>query len=525
MELVKPNNTITGTIPKVVETPWHFSLNSQLYDKLTFRPYPMKFFTHNYGHFLLLNSSIERTAFKYSDDGRMVESLYNFEHNQQNIIQDKFNSNIYYAIRPYYLSGYENHIIEKVIYDKVTNEYTVLNSVIVSTILGHSKNQITLLYETDEELVFFCTARQSNGLHRPAIFTLNKNTFATVPFTTSDLYTCNITTTEDTVYVYRLSNTSVGNNDVNISKLNVANKQLTNIYRYSDIVVPATNRTICNTVKIGDNYYTLFTYVENANGKYYYRMMKIILDTDTDTCSTEFIDIDSNGFDLDKSDNLLYRNSIYHTMRVIEENGKTYVSLLIHAGANITTPAVYQQCLHILMRYENDTFTVVDTVDLSQGCFGSFEYGDSKHQIFYTPTSVEFYKFDSVREKMIHSFSKGGVFLQVGLDSLNRIITYGTDDRLEILTEGNSSNLRAYFEEELYDKGNENIESKVTFYAKNFLDAYIDVSVKLTLVGPVVFTENGTNELVISSSSQGPKSVPVTITGFGNIEIIITQNV
>ena len=46
MELMNENTTITkvtGAIPKIIETPDHFIINSQLYDKQTLKPLSMKF--------------------------------------------------------------------------------------------------------------------------------------------------------------------------------------------------------------------------------------------------------------------------------------------------------------------------------------------------------------------------------------------------------------------------------------------------------------------------------------------------
>ena len=57
MELINASNTISSAVPKILETPKHFSLNSQLYNKLTFKPYPMKFFTRSISRFLSLYTS------------------------------------------------------------------------------------------------------------------------------------------------------------------------------------------------------------------------------------------------------------------------------------------------------------------------------------------------------------------------------------------------------------------------------------------------------------------------------------
>jgi hypothetical protein len=138
---------------------------------------------------------------------------------------------------------------------------------------------------------------------------------------------------------------------------------------------------------------------------------------------------------------------------------------------------------------------------------------------------ILFYTFDETSEKMICTYKKSGVFIQIGFDSLNRFITQTKDYTIEMLTDTNACILKADFMEEVYDKNNSlDLNTTVSFYAKNFLDEYLETSIKLTLIGPVVFKENNTKELVINTSDKGISSVPVIINGYGNIEVIITQN-
>ena len=309
--------------------------------------------------------------------------------------------------------------------------------------------------------------------------------------------------------------------DFTIYKLNISTKEFTQIYK-AETTTSIGSRVICNPVKIGDHFYVLHSYPES--GVYQYKIMKIAIDFNTDAVTAELFDIDLNGFVLDDTGKMSNTNSLYHTLRVIESNDNTYLSLLIHVGTNTLLSSIFTQCKHALIKMEDDTFTVIDSEPFKDGCFGSLEYTDSKHQVFFTSNAVSTYVFDSTQEKMVLTYQKGGVFAQVGFDSLNRLITYSANNTLEILTEGNSSTLRAYFDKEFYNRTTEDIDAVVSFYAKNFLDEFVDTSVKLTLVGPVIFSENKTQELIISSSSEGIKSVPVTITGYGNIQVIITQN-
>ena len=527
MELIKSTNSISNATPKIVETPKHFSLNTQLYNKLSFKPYPMKFFTRDIGRLLSLYTSIDRplTFYSYSHYST-IESLYNNEHNQINIIQDKTDHDIFYAIRPYNIST-ENHVIEKVKYDEVTMDYTVLNTVNIGTILEKARNHVKVLYENDDSIVIFAAGREATSgatSSKGILCIIDKKTFGVTPVSAANDDYCQflLTTTDDSLYILRLSATT-SYSSYYINKLNINTKIYTQIYEYTQTTNAQAKRTMCNPVKIGNDNYMLFSYFEN--NVYFYKMLKTSIDTNTDTVTTELYDIDLNKFVLDSSGSLNYGSSLYHTLRVIENGDNLYLSLLIHTAANSSSAALNALCKHALIKVENNTFTVIDMVNLPDGCYGSLEYVDSKHQIFFTSNSVLFYVFNETEEKMILTHKHAVLFSQIGLDSLNRIVLHTQDGAIEILTEGNSSTLKADFAEDIYNKNqNSTIESTVDFYAKNFLDEYVDTEVKLTLIGPVVFKENDSQILITSSSNEGLKSVPVTITGVGNIEVIITQN-
>ena len=163
---------------------------------------------------------------------------------------------------------------------------------------------------------------------------------------------------------------------------------------------------------------------------------------------------------------------------------------------------------------------------LTDGCKGVLYLDeDYSKPIFVMSNSCLFYSFDAANQKLVNTFKIGGVFVVVGFDSLGRFIVQHENSAIEIFSETNACILQADFAEELYNKDNASeIDTTVNFYAKNFLNEYIESSVKLTLTGPVIFKEKKSKELVISTLKSGIRTVPVTITGNGNIEVIITQN-
>ena len=321
--------------------------------------------------------------------------------------------------------------------------------------------------------------------------------------------------------LYVLTCQSAYNYIKQIEKINISSKSTSILWTETPTI---TIGVMCNIVCIDDYYYVLEPYLEN--GLYTYKMMKISLDTTNDSIDTELLDINLNGFTMDSSPNtnMAYNYYIHYTLKVIKTDSATYISCLIHGVPNGDTTYDYQH-KHVLLKLTGTSFTIVDAISLTDGCYGSLNITDSKHQVWYMSNSVLFYVFDETSEKMICTYKKGGMFMQVGFDSLNRFITQTKDYTIEMLTETNACILKADFNEEIYNKNTSSeIETTVSFYAKNFLDEYLETNVKLSLIGPVIFTENETKELIISTLDTGIRTVPVKITGCGNIEVVITQN-
>lgn len=526
MKLMDEANSITTVVPKILEFPEHFVMNTQLYDKQTFKPVPMKFYTSNNSNspYMVLQTSIDKTRYYVSWPGCLRVIQNNHEHNKQNIIQDKNDPNIFYIIQRCISSdGYDRPCLFKMHYNDTTKKYNIINQFSVGDAGNgyNHKGDMKILYETDE---YFILAIHTNYPHDSqtsylycCISLLNKQSFvytrlAATSWTNFLLYSNN-----DIAYILSSSNLYTRQ----ILKVNITTKSYSVIWTET---ITSKVSMCCNPIKIGDYYYVLTSYLDSS-GTYSYKMMKISLDTVTDAVNTELLDIELNGSIMDNSSksNMEYGDYVQYTLRVINGKSNTYVSCLIHSTPNV--PEWYSQHKHVLFKFNNTNFTVIDTVPLLDGCQGSLENGDSQHQVWYMSNCVLFYSFDETKEKMICTYRKGGAFMQIGFDSLNRFIVQHSDKCIEMLTDTNACILKADFANETYDKDNSSqVDTTVGFYAKNFLDEYLETNVKLTLIGPVIFKENNSNTLEISTLKTGIRTVPVTITGYGSIEVIITQN-
>lgn len=535
MELIDNSSNITYFVPKVIEFPEHFVINTQLYDKQTLKPVPMKFFvSDSRNSLMLLQTSIDKTSYLENDSYHFQCIQHNNEYNLQNIIQDRNDPNVFYVRQK---NNVNNHYWDvpyfyKIKYNDNTKKYDILNTFSLRNISeDYHKGDIKILHETDEYFVLSVVTQY--GPHSgylssywTAIVLLNKKNFVyTSLIHNNSMQYHFLEANNDIVYVLGCDTYYVSGWRVRktILKLNLSSKTASVIW---EEVYSVTDRfTFCNPVKIDDYYYVLTPYLEN--GLYSYKFMKIKLDTTTDTVNTELLDINLNGFVIDSSTNknMEYLYYVHYTSRIIKTDSNIYLSLLIHTVPNMRDVDYSYQHKHVLLKFNGTSFTVIDVVPLLDGCYGSLTNGDSKHQVWYMSNCVLFYVFDETKEKMVCTYKKPGMFMQIGFDSLNRFITQTSDKTVEILTDTNACTLQADFAEELYDKDNTSeVDTTVSFYAKNFSDEFLEISVKLTLIGPVVFKENNSKELIVSTLKTGMRTVPVTITGYGNIQVIITQN-
>lgn len=523
MELINESSTILGAIPRIFETPNHFIINTQVHDKQTLKPLPMKFAipVQNGYTFLLLNTSIvdvthEQSTLLYANCQRIG--------NYKNIIKDKYDSSVFYAIGKW--SSYDSQFIAKI--KEKDNEY-IVERLLISNGFGNTewvnKADFVILYETENDFVFIYKGDYySHGFGQYTCYTLgklNKKTLAPTYLLTNNRNVYNQTYymehNDDIGYVLRFSSASYI-----IYKINTSANTIGQI----GATIPGTNYVGSNPIKIGDYYYVLFdNYTDTEGHRYGFR--KIRLNTNDDTVNYETIEIKNyNDFKMDSSsaNTLPYGHELWNQLQTFESNGHVYVECTIHSSANYKSTYVNHK--HVLLELKDDGFYIKQIIPLTDGCKGVlFVDEDYTKPMFVTENACLFYVFDSTKQKFIETFRKGAISKVVGFDSLNRFWIHHTSNSIEVLTETNACVLKADFADEIYNKdSNAQINTTVEFYAKNFLDEYLETSVKLTLSGPVVFKENNSNTLEISTLKTGIRTVPVVITGYGSIEVIITQN-
>jgi hypothetical protein len=522
MQILNRESQITQTVPRIVETPEYLIINSQVHDKTTLKPIPLQF---NVVNAPLIYSSLDRCIWTYdNNNANRIFFLHYGNGKYQKLHQDITDANVFYALLKYPDYGVK-FIKFKKDKDNVTEIWQETHNINVGKCNSASYGcDINILYQTDLYILYALKVPyQYDSWYAGEYYYLrkyNKKTNQVVNITNYGMGTTNAAISNyqfmeyynDNVYLYRQAGIA---HEVYV--VNLSTNLYTKLFTFSST---GGCTVIDNPVKIGDYYYVIKDNYPQS-GLHEYCFHKIRLDVKTDTVTEEIVDINLNGFVLDTANGQVLSGvgeGVYHTLKTLNTNGKTYIICTVHATPNINYYP--NQHKNIVFEVTDTEITVKDVIVFPNGCKGVMEYIDSNILMFLYTDSIAFYKFDNTREKYVMTYKKGGVFNMVGFDTLNRFYMQYNTNAIEVITSMNACILKTDFKEECYTSINKDTE--IYFYAKNFLDEYLNTDVRITLIGPVQF-KDGTKQVITKTSDKGMETLPVRITGSGRIEVVITQ--
>ena len=572
MELIPATNTnITSTQNKILETIDSFIINTQFYDKSTLKPIPLKFYA---GLNLNLNLLLikNRIDWPHISNGTSFMPVYchKVHTDMDMLIQDKTDVNRFYIQARYYLyfgDSYSTYGDNIYLFraQVINNEMNIVNAINTynhyginydSDAINRRKNDLKILYETTNYFIAQRKAQHYNSYYNrntsspysdsfyysyytyDQLLRINKNSLAS--YTIVEEYNRNVSpfnsssTSNTAAYNYgQYSPCSAqryfmeqreemgyiltrGRDYIRVSKYDAIN----NVHKglYASGAFSSSIHIACNSIKIGDYHYTL-----THDGAGAYCLLKITIAED-DTITTEVLPVDSSKFTGTYDTYFIPKTlhaELVHSLNTFTINNVTYLTCTIHSTPNY----VWQkEChCHATFRLESDKLVLVDIFKLTDGCVGVTYYLDARTCIFFMTNCYAFYAFDDVTEKYIKTYTRPGIFNSMGFDMLDRFFAQTTDGAVDILTYSSPVILKADFAEEIYDKETEDINTTVSFYAKNFLNQYINTNVTLTLIGNAVFTDSDSKTISLTTLNTGVATVPVTIKGHGKIEVVISQ--
>lgn len=182
---------------------------------------------------------------------------------------------------------------------------------------------------------------------------------------------------------------------------------------------------------------------------------------------------------------------------------------------------------HALVKYdeENDAWLskgIITPDTTTQHIYGMLYY-DQYTPIFLLNNKILAYKLDLETEQYNKVFEVSGTFNTIGLDESNKFYTFDNNNICRIYNDVTSQLLNIKFELNSYNYNDQDINTYVTIYSKNFMNEYISSKVKLIIEGNCHFTENDKKELITYTESSGPINIPVTVTNGGKVYCYIKE--
>lgn len=516
MQVIPENLNITAGY-HVFETPDDIIINSQIYDKITMEPKPYNFFNCNYRY-----NQYENLLLHYSSK-LAPTAMLSKEVNYNRYIIDNTDPSIIYFLN---ICGNLCKVQKK---DKT---YTSIAIRPDSSWRPNSYNydwyNYKIIGQTDKYLVILQTHQGDNGggSKKNRMFTIlriNKDTFthdATCNVGIYADYTVDfIKSTSNQIYFYGLFN-----GDIYIGLYNAETNALSWIYSqtgYSD----STSIGIADTVVFRNDLYVLL----GDNTHKYYILRKIVINSANTVSVKNYIVSPTNYFKYatpNASCNLGWLHySLYNIddkyIGITSHDAETQYKYTDNYGNNRGNTYFSNQGLHrhVVLEYNQnkDSFAIcAELKDLTTQRIIGVLYPTPYSVFFLEDNAVVGYCFDEESKSFSKVFEKIGNYYTMGLDSVNNFYIFDNNNHCSIYNKNTSNELVATFEKETYDYEDNDIETYIQVYAKNFLGQYIETDVSITLTGNCKFKQNSSKDLLFTTEKQITK-IPVIITDGGTV--------
>ena len=572
MQVVPENLNITNGY-QIFETPDALYINNQAYDKFTMEPKPFDFFNTNYhiNHKNMLKYQINLLEYNYVVPFK--------EPNYQYIIQDDQDSSIFYCLLESD-SNNSNQYICKV--RKENDQWKIINNIQPNgsygfpnqqgihnyqyKLLGQNDNFLLLYQEKMGATRYDASGASSTGnydvevYHSITYIVIEKSTFTARTLNVkNDLHDVGIFFIKKyNNYIYLFENFGTNFNiikyDLNNNirtvigalsvKQTISGAQGTDINNTSDIHMVG----ISNIIEFNGLYYIFVgrTGLYSYSWSYYrYRLMRINIDFENNIASyhSSIILDDTISFHnaTGRSD---YLNAQWIKYSLVNINDQ-YIHITAHNNLNalfyyvhiyehgryrenyggvytIDNDTYVNNNWHLHCVYENDT--CVSKINNLQGqkILGIIYY-NKYMPIFLTNTGVSCFRFNKQTRTFETIFENSGTYYTVGIDENDSLYLFDENDNCTTYTVNTVNELKAEFEQEYYNYDNQNINSYISIYSKNFLKDYIKTKVRITLTGQCYFDQNNQKELITYTDKNGIKNIPITITYGGALNCNIQE--
>lgn len=499
MQIIPPL-TAHANVPHMFETPYDMIINGQIYDKATMKPKPYHF--ANINDFLpecnVFDEYISRIGNKTCNPDKGVD--------YQNIIQDTEDSSIFYVI--YYVSGDSTTPrLSKI--QKTENSYRVLQTTTYPSPNSYENvgNFYKFLCQT-KDYILLSEAHYSwyssdyNDLRNIIVRRVAKSDLSSVY--TID-YANNQHSNSGDMYCFGCSHYLIKHDNsyaylyvyfgdsMHVRKYNILNNTYVNLYTFSSEYLNAGSIGVSNVIKFKDAYYIL---TGNASREYYALQSITISDADVVSVSEHTLAGATSQFPYDARG---YRtaahgygrkviNYLVYTLKNIDDK---YIGLTVHYNEGFGVASNHQ---HVLLKPNGTSFNITHALSLPS-CFGVL-YHSPYISVVLTTEGFAFYRVNQNNDTWEEIRRESGTFNYIAFDSYRRFYTVNTAKKVSMYSNVSTYEIAVHFQHTGYQYQGQPIYTWCLVSAKNFLNDYIDTTLKVTLTGPVRFADGSTEKII-----------------------------
>lgn len=484
MSKIIDSTTITGPVSKMLETPDNFIINSQVYNKETLEP-------------IKLN-----TLYVASTDVDIIMNIYAKSNSNNNldyystntVLTDKYDPKYSYTMnidrQGYFkIAKFMTNEDESI---TLQNEYSRGLNFTYFTIYSQDVNYIYGVYTNDS--------------FNNVIFRINKKTLL-IDLTSINGSYSRITLLKDTpLYIYYSYSTAADN--FYIGKYNKSNNSKSDIYNDNGTVVDGFNSFFRPMLSSDNEIISLRTNKSFNNlGIDNIILKRYIIDYDYEKIYSRNIELDCSLVPKGMIQRI-NSTSNFTECFYFEKNDKQYFSFWNKAD----------KMLYLASKTSENLYSIIQVYELANSYYGVIPYNNGETLIFYNPTSTDFLSFRDLEERYELSTALRGNYKSIGIDKNNTIWVQDENNSVEMIGLNVPTIAEAVFVDQQLDYKNNDIETFIEVFCKNFSGSLIETTVEIFLTGPIYFSDTKIKKKKIKTSANNTIRVPVTITNSGLVE-------
>lgn len=502
MARVLNTQTISTPISKLVELPNNYIINGQFYKKVDMSPSPLDFgfYESSSKCEMIINQS---TFTGCNLAGKVISGA----------VPDSSNSNISYCVKP----GVYNHTdgFSYVIFFK-TEKYG--NDVRIKSYKWKgdvaSRQCFGNILDQDETYLYVTVTCED---YKTNIFRIDKETM-----TISGLYDFGANKYVSTIratdmYIY-LAVTGANNYFV-ITKYNKVAGTATIIK--DDTGASGAYSSQCIIAKHPTNPNMFYSIRDGfmANSLHHSIIRQYILDANTDTVGATNISMDLSGLSFGASiptiDNKI---NVMNEIFTFVDNDKIFLAY-VRYGEGISINNSFMLVFEFINEVE---IKLIQEAHFSPVAFKMcLSANNNKTLILGNEGQARFYSWNSYSKKFENTSTVVKAISMIGCDIDGNILIQYEDSSVDMYSSVMAINVTANLENELYEYDGSDITSNIIAYAQNYNGDFVSTNIKLTIVGPAVFTATNDNVLTLATSSMSPNILPITIKDSGYIRVTV----